>query len=156
MEYLPGGDVMTLLMRKDILPESDTRFYIAETILGIEAVHKHGFIHRDIKPDNLLLDIDGHVKLSDFGLCKPVDLSLIPSLQDADGGRDISSLPAPSQRTRQEQQANWQKNRRQLAFSTVGTPDYIARESLLIDLMPFHSKINPLSSSHLISSQLRS
>jgi serine/threonine kinase 38 len=51
MEYLPGGDVMTLLMRKDILPEADTRFYIAETILGIEAVHKHGFIHRDIKPD---------------------------------------------------------------------------------------------------------
>lgn len=131
MEYLPGGDVMTLLMRKDILSESDTRFYIAETILGIEAIHKNNYIHRDIKPDNLLLDREGHVKLSDFGLCKPVDVTLLPTLTEGDEGGDVSSLPAPSQRTQVEQQANWQKNRRQLAFSTVGTPDYIAPEVLV-------------------------
>jgi len=132
MEYLPGGDMMTLLMRKDILSEEETRFYIAETILGIEAIHKHSYIHRDIKPDNLLLDRDGHVKLSDFGLCKPVDVSVLPTLNEAEEFNDASTLPPqPSRQTQQEQLVHWQKNRRQLAFSTVGTPDYIAPEVLL-------------------------
>jgi serine/threonine kinase 38 len=70
MEFLPGGDLMTLLMRKDILTEDESRFYIAETILAIEIVHNLNYIHRDLKPDNILLDKDGHVKLTDFGLCK--------------------------------------------------------------------------------------
>ena len=70
MEYLPGGDLMTLLMKKDILNEQEAKFYIAETILAVEYVHKMNYIHRDLKPDNILLDRDGHVKLSDFGLCK--------------------------------------------------------------------------------------
>ncbi|XP_035230009.1 serine/threonine-protein kinase tricorner-like, partial [Stegodyphus dumicola] len=69
MEFLPGGDMMTLLMKKDTLSEDCTQFYIAETALAIDSIHKLGFIHRDIKPDNLLLDAKGHIKLSDFGLC---------------------------------------------------------------------------------------
>lgn len=69
MEFLPGGDMMTLLMKKDTLSEECTQFYIAETALAIDSIHKLGFIHRDIKPDNLLLDAKGHLKLSDFGLC---------------------------------------------------------------------------------------
>lgn len=47
---------MTLLMKKDILSEDVTRFYIAESILAVDSIHKMSFIHRDIKPDNLLLD----------------------------------------------------------------------------------------------------
>lgn len=69
MEFLPGGDMMTLLMKKDTLSEDCSQFYIAETALAIDYIHKLGFIHRDIKPDNLLLDANGHIKLSDFGLC---------------------------------------------------------------------------------------
>ena len=60
---------MTLLMKEDTLSEEVTQFYMAETALAIEYIHSLNFIHRDIKPDNLLLDSKGHVKLSDFGLC---------------------------------------------------------------------------------------
>ncbi len=61
---------MTLLMARDILTEEEARFYIAEMLLAIETVHKMNCIHRDIKPDNVLIGQDGHIKLSDFGLCK--------------------------------------------------------------------------------------
>uniref|UniRef100_A0A7S0RC03 non-specific serine/threonine protein kinase n=1 Tax=Pyramimonas obovata TaxID=1411642 RepID=A0A7S0RC03_9CHLO len=141
MEYLPGGDVMTLLMRKDTLSEDETRFYIAQTVLAIESIHKHNYIHRDIKPDNLLLDEHGHMKLSDFGLCKPVDTSKLPTLpEDAEdafaghsGALDPNSPMPPQARNLNQGETlqRWRQARRQLAFSTVGTPDYIAPEVLL-------------------------
>ena len=70
MEFLPGGDFMNLLIEKDKLTEEEARFYIAELILAVESIHKLDCIHRDIKPDNILIDKDGHIKLSDFGLAK--------------------------------------------------------------------------------------
>ncbi|MCQ2819853.1 MAG: protein kinase, partial [archaeon] len=73
MEYLPSGDLMNLLMRKDILTEEEARFYTAEMILAVDSVHKLNCIHRDLKPDNILIGKDGHIKLSDFGLSKMSD-----------------------------------------------------------------------------------
>ncbi len=70
---------MTLLIKRDVLPEFEAKFYIAECvilwkqILAVEQVHILNFIHRDLKPDNILIDKDGHIKLSDFGLCKNVE-----------------------------------------------------------------------------------
>jgi hypothetical protein len=46
MEYLPGGDMMTLLMRKDTLTEHEARFYVGQAVLAIESIHKHNYIHR--------------------------------------------------------------------------------------------------------------
>ncbi|KAK6937753.1 Protein kinase domain, partial [Dillenia turbinata] len=136
MEYLPGGDMMTLLMRKDTLTEDEARFYVGETVLAIESIHKHNYIHRDIKPDNLLLDKYGHLRLSDFGLCKPLDCSTLEEKDfsvgsNPNGAANNEEHTAVPKRTQQEQLQHWQKNRRMLAYSTVGTPDYIAPEVLL-------------------------
>nr|XP_020444859.1 rho-associated protein kinase 2-like isoform X2 [Monopterus albus] len=72
MEFMPGGDLVTLTMNYDI-PEKWARFYTAEVVLALDAIHSMGFIHRDIKPDNMLLDQNGHLKLADFGTCMKMD-----------------------------------------------------------------------------------
>ena len=68
MDYCPGGDLMNYLIQRDLLQESEARFYIAEIILCVHSLHKMNCIHRDLKPDNILIGEDGHLKLSDFGL----------------------------------------------------------------------------------------
>ena len=72
MEFLPGGDLMSLLIKEDTFSESVTKFFMAQAANAISSVHALGYIHRDIKPDNMLLDARGHLKLTDLGLCKKV------------------------------------------------------------------------------------
>ncbi|KFQ07934.1 Citron Rho-interacting kinase, partial [Leptosomus discolor] len=68
MEYQPGGDLLSLLNRyEDQLDESMAQFYLAELVLAIHSVHQMGYVHRDVKPENVLIDRTGHVKLVDFG-----------------------------------------------------------------------------------------
>lgn len=176
MEYLPGGDMMTLLMRKDTLTEDEARFYVGEIVLAIESIHKHNYIHRsvdyyalwtnslgclfwiipsnckiwanfvvsynrDIKPDNLLLDKFGHLRLSDFGLCKPLDCSTLQE-QDFDvgsvrnGAGQSDERNAPPTRTQQEQLQHWQKNRRMLVrfglISLISLLDGICWSELIV------------------------
>ena len=73
MDFLSGGDLMTLLIKEDILSEDAVKFYAAEAVMAIDYVHKLGYVHRDIKPDNLLLDSTGHLQLTDLGLCTKVE-----------------------------------------------------------------------------------
>ncbi|QRV87907.1 kinase response regulator receiver domain protein [Ceratobasidium sp. AG-Ba] len=70
MEYLNGGDCASLIKTLGALPEEWTRAYIAEVTLGLEYLHAKGVVHRDLKPDNLLIDQHGHLKLTDFGLSR--------------------------------------------------------------------------------------
>lgn len=57
MEYLPGGDMMTLLMRKDTLTEDEARFYVGETVLAIESIHKHNYIHRFVQKNYTCIEV---------------------------------------------------------------------------------------------------
>ena len=144
MEFLPGGDLMTMLMKYDVFSEDVTRFYMAECTLAIEAVHNLGFIHRcaifvptlyhpnricvrasrDIKPDNILIDKNGHLKLSDFGLstgvhartegayyARLIEQQLAPRHASRNS---VEVTPIHLTMTRAETIATWKKNRRRL------------------------------------------
>jgi p70 ribosomal S6 kinase len=70
LEYLSGGELFMQLEREGIFMEEAASFYLSEIICGLEHLHSLGIIYRDLKPENILLDTKGHVKLTDFGLCK--------------------------------------------------------------------------------------
>ena len=118
MEYLPGGDLMNLLIEKDILTEKEAKFYISELILAVESIHNLDCIHRDIKPDNILIDKNGHIKLSDFGLAKISD-----KLYEKEDEKYKNFLKNKSNDKNTKMTHN--KN-----FSCVGTAYYVAPEVL--------------------------
>ena len=120
MEYLPGGDLMNLLIKKDILTEDEAKFYISELILAIESIHKLDCIHRDIKPDNVLIDKNGHIKLSDFGLAKISD-----KLYEKENEKYKNYIYEKKNKDLDEVKKTHNKN-----FSCVGTAYYVAPEVL--------------------------
>ena len=111
MEFLPGGDFMNLLIEKDKLTEEEAKFYLAELILTVESIHNLDCIHRDIKPDNILIDKNGHIKLSDFGLAKVSD-----TLYEKNSLKDENFNP--------------KKKTHKKLYSCVGTAFYVAPEVL--------------------------
>ncbi|KAH7854620.1 hypothetical protein Vadar_016004 [Vaccinium darrowii] len=128
MEYLNGGDLYSLLRNLGCLDEGMARVYIAELVLALEYLHSLNVIHRDLKPDNLLIGPDGHIKLTDFGLSK---VGLIDSTDD------LSGPPVSSTTTllgvgepKAAAQSSIKREERQKQ-SVVGTPDYLAPEILL-------------------------
>ncbi|XP_064548657.1 LOW QUALITY PROTEIN: rho-associated protein kinase 1 [Drosophila montana] len=68
MDFMPGGDIVSLMGDYEI-PEKWAIFYTMEVVLALDTIHNMGFVHRDVKPDNMLLDSYGHLKLADFGTC---------------------------------------------------------------------------------------
>ncbi|XP_078796653.1 rho-associated protein kinase 2 isoform X3 [Oryzias latipes] len=90
MEYMPGGDLVNLTSTYDV-PEKWAKFYTAEVVMALDAIHSMGFIHRDVKPDNMLLDRLGHLKLADFGTCMKMDATGMVRCDTAVGTPDYIS-----------------------------------------------------------------
>uniref|UniRef100_A0A8C4I7T8 Rho-associated protein kinase n=1 Tax=Dicentrarchus labrax TaxID=13489 RepID=A0A8C4I7T8_DICLA len=90
MEYMPGGDLVNLTSTYDV-PEKWAKFYTAEVVMALDAIHSMGFIHRDVKPDNMLLDRLGHLKLADFGTCMKMDSTGMVHCDTAVGTPDYIS-----------------------------------------------------------------
>ncbi|XP_039145925.1 probable serine/threonine protein kinase IREH1 isoform X1 [Dioscorea cayenensis subsp. rotundata] len=128
MEYLNGGDLYSLLRNLGCLDEEVARIYIAEVVLALEYLHSLRVVHRDLKPDNLLIAHDGHIKLTDFGLSK---VGLIDSTDDLAGPAvSGASLLGEDEPQFSETEQLHQRERRKKR-SAVGTPDYLAPEILL-------------------------
>lgn len=70
MDFINGGELFYHLQQEGKFTEERTRFYAAELILALDYLHKAGVVYRDVKPENILIDYEGHIKLTDFGLSK--------------------------------------------------------------------------------------
>lgn len=145
LEFLPGSDLRTLMMREGLLTEETTRFYAAELVLAIEAIHSHDIIHRDIKPENILFDRDGHIKLADFGLSKLFhknyysyyhsELAPASTISACEAqNRSLVSIDVPDPAaTSDGESIDTRQSKKFLAFSCLGTPTYRPPESLTTD-----------------------
>ena len=149
MDYCPGGDLMGYLISRDTLEEKEARFYLAELILCVDSLHKMNCIHRDLKPDNILIGRDGHIKLSDFGLSFISREKLFPFTENMKGNI-LPNLLFRKQST-EEDEKNTEINNikivnennismnnikhfnQVIAYSGVGSPDYMAPEVILND-----------------------
>jgi len=70
MDFVNGGEMFYHIQKARRFDNERAKFYLAEIVLGLDCLHNNGVIYRDLKPENLLLDSDGHVKITDFGLSK--------------------------------------------------------------------------------------
>mmetsp|Transcript_5702 Transcript_5702/g.7974 ORF Transcript_5702/g.7974 Transcript_5702/m.7974 type:complete len:872 (-) Transcript_5702:25-2640(-) len=145
MEFCGGGDLYSLLDKFGGLDEKVARFYIAELIVALEYLHKMQIIHRDIKPDNVLIASNGHIKLTDFGLSKVVlcnenesllqpkpSPTIMHSALDSSNGYDPNAYDIEVDLSNKNQtQEQGERRSRKAAYSYVGTPAYIAPEIIL-------------------------
>ncbi|KAJ3333589.1 hypothetical protein HDU76_006330 [Blyttiomyces sp. JEL0837] len=149
MEYLIGGDLSTLLSAFGTFDEDMTRMYVAEVVLALEYLHANGITHRDLKPDNMIINHEGHVKLTDFGLSR-ITIPEQENLESSNREEILTQLHTLSRQgtlwkkstnAAEPQRKPTVKGRRHAGDEKeeggpakapiLGTPDYLAPELLL-------------------------
>ena len=70
MDFIGGGSIERVLKVQEIFPEQRIKFYAMQMIIALDILHKNNIMHRDIKPDNLMIDSEGYLKMIDFGLAR--------------------------------------------------------------------------------------
>ncbi|CAG8437191.1 10667_t:CDS:10 [Ambispora gerdemannii] len=90
MEYLIGGDLSSLLQVFGTFDEEMARMYTAEVVLALEYLHSNGITHRDLKPDNMLITSEGHIKLTDFGLSR-INIPEKPFVKEESGNSNTTN-----------------------------------------------------------------
>ena len=90
MDFVPGGEIYNRLAIHGAFDDETTRFYATEIVCALEFLHFHSIVYRDLKPDNVLIAGDGHIKLSDFGLSKA--LPVAGHGHDADDDQDMDGF----------------------------------------------------------------
>eukprot|EP01134_Creolimax_fragrantissima_P007356 CFRG7356T1 len=93
LEYVPGGELDVLMHDVGLFDEPVARFYVAEILLALQHMHQLGYVYRDLRPENVLLGGDGHIRLVDFGSSaklKPSEISYEPYVWDEEGAEYLS------------------------------------------------------------------
>eukprot|EP01017_Pseudomicrothorax_dubius_P028935 TRINITY_DN3482_c0_g1_i1.p1 TRINITY_DN3482_c0_g1~~TRINITY_DN3482_c0_g1_i1.p1 ORF type:complete len:363 (+),score=90.27 TRINITY_DN3482_c0_g1_i1:133-1221(+) len=86
LEYCPGGEMFYLLQKRKVFNEEQAKFYVAQIVLAIEHLHSNNIIYRDLKPENVLIDGQGYIRVTDFGLSKQ-------GIEGAQGARSVCGTP---------------------------------------------------------------
>lgn len=136
MEYCIGGDFLGLLIRRNVLSEEVTKWYVAEMILCVEEAHRMKWIHRDVKPDNFLIAVDGHLKISDFGLAFDGEWSHDQKFYQENRQSLLEQLgihPEGDEQDRQEREDAEAKHHAACAIASGGHPKHARDTSLSRD-----------------------
>ena len=143
MEYCPGGDLSQHLLKEKRLTEDRARIYLAEILLAIEDLHKRNIIYRDLKPDNIVLDKDGHAMLTDFGLSKEGIIG--PKTAKSFCGSIAYLAPEILQRNGHGKSVDWYLLGVLLYEMLTGKPPYfsINREELFKNIISAQLRIPP-------------
>lgn len=97
MEFMKGGDLSSLLEQVGSFDEDTAKYYLAQIVLALEYLHSKGVIHRDLKPDNILIDSEGRIKLTDFGLSEAGIQNIKASASKAVKSQTMVNVKAPSE-----------------------------------------------------------
>jgi len=129
LEYAPGGDLGNMIAKKKRFSEDVARIYTCEILLALEALHKQHIIFRDLKPDNVVLDAEGHALLTDFGLSKE---GMNTNISKSFCGSVAYLAPEMLQRSGHDRSVDWYLLGVMLYEMLVGIPPYFSsnREEL--------------------------